>query len=446
MNRYKFVNLVLGTVAAGAIYLIPISSLSDAAHRCLAIFIWAIWMWISEALPLYTTSLALLFLEAVFLAPSLDLPIDRFFAPFFSNIIALFLGGLVLADALQKFRVDEFLAHRVLSRVGNKPSNVLFGMITVTAFISLWISNTATTAMMMAVALSIARNINPGDPFRKALIMSVPFAACLGGIGTPVGTPPNLVALQYLSKAGIEISFFKWIILVFPILVILIFALWRMLLIFFPAHNVRLKLPDITADKLNPRQLTVLAIFIITLVLWMTESLHGLKSGVVGLLPVITIFGIGLLNRSDFRKVEWDILFLLGGGLTLGVALETSGLSKWFVEQLNLNSMPVYGLAILVAIITILLSTFISHTSAANILIPMSINLKPEAAGIICFIVGLSVSFGMALPISSPSNAIAYGTGEIKIGEMVKSGITIGVIALILFAAIGYFWWTFLHV
>ncbi len=446
MNRFKLANLVLGSLAAFLVAVIPIAGISPPAHRCLAIFVWAIWMWISEALPLYATGLAILFLESVYLAPILELPIDRFFAPFFSNVIALFLGGLVLADALQRYRVDEFLAQRVLDRAGSKPGNILLSVIATTAGISLWISNTATTAMMMAVALSIARNLGPGDPLRKSLILAVPFAACIGGIGTPVGTPPNLIALQYLGKAGIEISFIKWIVLVFPILLIMIFALWRLLMAMFPPRAEILNLPSVSKEKLTPRQSAVLAIFAATLLLWMTESLHGLKSGLVGLLPVITIFGVNLLSRADFRKIEWDILFLLGGGLTLGVALEVSGLSLWFVDQLSLNAMPIYALGLIVAVITIILSTFISHTSAANILIPMSINLRPEAAGIVCFIVGLSVSFGMALPISSPSNAIAYGTGEIKIGEMVKPGVILGFIALLLFASIGYLWWRLLHI
>jgi len=207
-----------------------------------------------------------------------------------------------------------------------------------------------------------------------------------------------------------------------------------------------MSLPQISKDKLNGKQIAVLAIFTATLLLWMTESLHHLKSGIVGLLPIIAIFGGNLLNRADFRKVEWDILFLLGGGLTLGAALDKSGLSAWFVNQLDMQGIPIYVLLLIVAIITIMLSTFVSHTSAANILIPMSINLRPEAAGIVCFFVGLSVSFGLALPISSPSNAIAYGTGEVKLGDMVKTGLIMGLAGLALFATLGYFWWRFLKI
>jgi sodium-dependent dicarboxylate transporter 2/3/5 len=446
MNKYKLINLALGSVAAIAIYVFPIAGLSEPAHRCLGIFIWAIWMWISESLPLYITALSILFLEAVFLSPSLELPIDTFFAPFFSSVIALFMGGLVLADALQRHKADEFLAQQVLSRVGNKPSNILLGVIATTAVISLWISNTATTAMMMAVALSIARNVNSEDPFRKALILAVPFASCIGGLGTPVGTPPNLIAMQYLGRAGIEVSFIKWIILAFPIVIILVFVLWRLLIYYFPSPLSYMSLPAISKENLNSKQITVLVVFACTLLLWMTESLHHLKSGVVGLLPIIVIYGGNLLNRADFRKVEWDILFLLGGGLTLGAALDKSGLSTWFVSQLDMQGIPVYILLLIVAVITIMLSTFVSHTSAANILIPMSINLRPEAAGMVCFIVGLSVSFGLALPISSPSNAIAYGTGEVKLGDMVKTGLIMGLAGLVLFATIGYFWWRFLNI
>jgi sodium-dependent dicarboxylate transporter 2/3/5 len=261
-----------------------------------------------------------------------------------------------------------------------------------------------------------------------------------------VGTPPNLIALQYLGKANIEISFIKWMILTMPVVLILVFVLWKLLIHYFPSPVDYISLPQISKDKLNSKQIAVLVIFGVTLILWMTESVHHLKSGVVGLMPIIVIFGAGLLNRADFRKVEWDILFLLGGGLTLGAALDKSGLSAWFVSQLNMAGIPEYVLLLIVAVITIMLSTFVSHTSAANILIPMSINLRPEAAGMVCFIVGLSVSFGLALPISSPSNAIAYGTGEIKLGDMVKTGLIMGLAGLVLFATLGYFWWRFLKI
>jgi sodium-dependent dicarboxylate transporter 2/3/5 len=446
MNKIKLSNFVIGSIVSVGFYAIPFNGISEPSHRCLAIFAWAIWMWISEAIPLYITSLAILLLEAVFLAPVLDIPIDSFFAPFFSNVIALFMGGLVLAATLQKYRADEYLAHRVLSRVGRKPQNILLGIIATTAFISLWISNTATTAMMMAIALSVARNLGATDPIRKAMILGVPIAACIGGIGTPVGTPPNLIALQYLDQIGIEISFVKWIALVIPVLLILIIALWRILLTFFPPDCDSISLPKADTTRLSAQQISVLGIFAATLLLWMTESLHGLRSGLVGLIPVIAIFGVNLLNRGDFRKIEWDILFLLGGGLTLGFALDRSGLSVWLVGQLNLSAMPTYALALIVAVVTILFSTFISHTSAANILIPMTVTLKPEAGSMVCFMAGLAVSFGLALPISSPSNAIAYGTGELKTGDMVKTGIAVGLVALILFASIGYFWWRFLKI
>lgn len=444
MKKSNLIHLLSGIIFSVIVYSLPLPGISEASHRCLAIFVWAIWMWISEALPLFVTGLAILFIESLILKPVLDVSLERFFSPFFSSTISLFMGGLVLADALQKYHVDELLAHKLLNRAGKKPDIILLAMIMATAFISMWMSNTAATAMMITIAVSVIRNIPADDPFRKSMILGIPIAANIGGIGTPVGTPPNAVALQFLSRLGIQVSFVKWMILTIPVMIILLFLSWRLLIYFFPAKSGAVNLNLSSGGKTDSRQNEVLAIFGITLLLWLTEPWHGLKSGVVALIPVILIFGGNLLNPADFRKIEWDILFLLGGGMTLGVAIEDSGLSKYIVSLLKLDNVAPFALFILITSFTVLLSTFISHTSAANILIPMAIGLGHASSGIISLGIGLASSLAMSLPISTPPNAIAFGSGQIALKDMVKVGLIIGIFGLALLASGGYLWFKLL--
>ena len=440
MKKSNLTNWILGIIVGLVVYLIPLSGINEAAHRCLAIFVWAIFMWVSEALPLFVTALAILFFESLLLKPVLNVPLEKFFSPFFSSTIALFMGGLVLADTLQKYHIDEMLAHRLLKRAGKNPASLLLMMILTTAFISMWMSNTAATAMMMAIAVSVTRNISADDPFRKSMILGIPVAANIGGMGTPVGTPPNAVALQFLNKGEMHVSFVKWMIITVPIMILLLIVSWRLLLYFFPPRAHSADLPLLSGEKLDRRQKSVLTIFAITLILWLTEPWHGLKSGVVALVPVILVFGGNLLNPGDFRKIEWDILFLLGGGMTLGAAVEDSGLSKYVIGMLSLDGVSPYLLFIILTSFTVLLSTFISHTSAANILIPMAAGLQQTSAGIISLGIGLASSLAMSLPISTPPNAIAFGSGQITIKEMFKVGLIIGLIGLALLASGGYIW------
>ncbi len=440
MKRSNLANGIIGAGVGIAAYLLPLPGIGEAAHRCLAIFAWAIFMWVSEALPLFVTALAILFLESLLLKPVMNVSLERFFSPFFSSTIALFMGGLVLADTLQKYHMDEMLAHRLLKRAGKKPASLLLMMILTTAFISMWMSNTAATAMMMAIAISVTKNIPADDPFRKSMILGIPVAANIGGIGTPVGTPPNAVALQFLNRMGTQVSFVKWMIITVPIMVVLLIVSWRLLLRFFPPRNQTIHLPLLTGENLDMRQKSVLMIFGITVLLWFTEPWHGLKSGVVALFPVILIFGGNLLNPGEFRKIEWDILFLLGGGMTLGTAIEDSGLSKYVIGTLSLDGVSPYLLFMVLTSFTVLLSTFISHTSAANILIPMTAGLQQVSGGIISLGIGLASSLAMSLPISTPPNAIAFGSGQISIKEMFKIGLIIGLLGLALLASAGYLW------
>ncbi|MBD3383251.1 MAG: DASS family sodium-coupled anion symporter [candidate division Zixibacteria bacterium] len=442
----KTITVLFIVLAAILVYILPIESLEEAPRRCLAIFVMAALLWITEIIPLYITGLAILFAEVVFLNPVLKLPSETYFSPFFSNIIVLFLGGFVLADTLHKFRLDERISRMILHRLGSNPKTILLGLMITSAFLSMWMSNTATAAMMIALSLPIMRGIDADDPYRKALILGIAFACNLGGIGTPIGTPPNAIAIKFMSDHGIEISFMRWVIASLPIALILVIGAWRIILMMYKPKIQSLIIDTKTSEPIGVRQRLLLLLFLITIGLWLTTEIHGMASGVVSMIPIIVIFGSGLMGKSDFKNLSWDILFLMGGGLTLGVAIQESGLSDWVMSYINLSAFPQSATSAIVAFISGTMTSFISNTSTANLLMPMVIGIKGMSLTAVCMAVAWAASASMVLPISTPPNAIAYGSGEIKIIDMLKAGLIVTLFSLIIITTLGYLWWKVLGI
>ena len=440
MNK-KALTLIIILALCITIYLLPFKGLEEAPRRCLVIFAMAALLWITEIVPLYVTGFVILFAEIILLAPIMHVSSQLFYSPFFSNIIALFLGGFVLADSLHKFRLDERISRMIMKRLGSKPQIILLGLMLTSAVLSMWMSNTATAAMMIALSLPILRNINEDDPYRKALILGIAFACNLGGIGTPIGTPPNAIALKFLTDSGIEISFIKWVILSLPIALILVVAAWKILTLLFKPKITELNLDFKVSESLVGRQKFLLFLFAFTILMWLTTGIHHISTGAVSMIPLIIVFGAGLMNKSDFKNLSWDILFLMGGGLTLGVAIKDSGLSDWVMAQVNLTEVPQNAMVGLISVISGTVTSFISNTSTANLLMPMVSGLTGVSLTAVCMAVAYGASASMVLPISTPPNAIAYGSGEIKIGDMIKAGLIVTITSLVIISTLGYLWW-----
>jgi sodium-dependent dicarboxylate transporter 2/3/5 len=286
----------------------------------------------------------------------------------------------------------------------------------------MWMSNTAATALMLAVPLPILRKLNADDKFKKALVLCVPFGASIGGIGTPVGTPPNAIALSQLKNIGIELSFGKWMLASLPVMVLslafTIFILYKL----FPPNAKILPEIDLTIEKLTKKQMVTIGVVLLTVILWLTEPIHGLSSSQVALLPVIFVFGSGMLKRDHFQQLGWNVLVLIAGGTVLGFAINKTGLDVWMIGKIGLQSVsPI--LALLIAVFfTGLLSNFMSHTSTAAIVIPIILGLSTGNHSLGAISVALAASSAMMLPVSTPPNAIAYESGMIKIKDMLKAG------------------------
>ncbi|MBF0169982.1 MAG: SLC13/DASS family transporter [Nitrospinae bacterium] len=442
-DKIVFATGALILLAAGLDLFHPLFGLDDAQEASLATLLIAALLWVTEAVPLFATAFVILFLQATLLLPALEagghpLPLQAILTPFFSNIILLFLGGFVLSAALHRFHLDQRLAHWLLARVKGNPNRLLLIMIGVSGFLSMWMSNTATTAMMFAIAAPIIMSLE-GAPFARGLALSIPFACNLGGMGTPIGTPPNAIVLSYLAKAGTPLSFLTWMVMAVPVVLIALFFLWRLLLALYPADGVVVDCPMEEKGPLTGQGWFVLGVFVLTCVGWMTSDLHGYPTGVVALVPLVLFFGLRLLSTQDFRTLSWDVLFMLGGGLTLGVGLEASGLAAKIVGAIP-EETSVSMVIVSFAVLTAVMATFFSHTATANLVIPIAVSLGAETAAL-AVIVGLASSTAMALPISTPPNAIAYGSGAFTGKDMLKTGllVTVAVLALILIA--GRLYW-----
>lgn len=427
---------------------IPIVHMSTVEHRLLAIFVMAVLFWVLEPIPIFATSVLIIMSELLLISDqSLSwlrsgsgtyLPYDQILKTFASPIILLFIGGFFLALAATKYRLDLNLARVLLKPFGQKPRWVMLGLMAVTAVFSMFMSNTATTAMMLAVLTPLLKSFGKDDPGKIAFALCVPFAANVGGIGTPIGTPPNAVAMKYLT-GEIGISFGEWMSFGVPYALIMLGLVWGLLLILFPPKTEVIELKIQGKFLKTPRAILVYATFLITIGLWVTGNLHGLNSYVVAMIPVTVFVCTRIVTKEELKKLNWDVLWLISGGIALGLGLEKTGLSRHFVESIPFQIMPAGVIVLFSSLIAVGMATFMSNTATANLILPVmaalasSLPSLEEIGGdkMLLIVVTFSCSVAMAMPISTPPNALAYATGMIGTKDMLKSGLLIGFVALL---------------
>ena len=438
--------MILSTGVAAVEYggLRPLG-LTHAQEISAAILLIAAVLWISEWVPLFVVSFLILALEIVWLLPELHIhglahSSSVFFSAFFSNIILLFLGGFVLSSLMQKYGLDLKFARAILRRTHGNANITLLGIIIASAFLSMWMSNTATAAMMLTVVLPLMLRIPEGHPFRIALVLSIPFACNIGGIATPIGTPPNAIALSFLNTQGIALSFAQWMGLSLPFVAVMLLFLWQLLVRLYPAKGLLLQLDTGSEKRFDTHQALALAIFIITATAWLFGGNIGLATGTVALFPLISCFWFGLLDTADFRSLPWDILYVIAGGLALGAAVDHSGLGRVLLAVMpeDAELMIIIG-----AITAALMSTLMSNTATAGLLIPLVLSLDASSHDLrsVVISIAISCSLAMALPVTTPPNAIAFSSRAIHSRDMFFAGgimTLVGVATLLLFAR--YFW------
>ncbi len=430
-------------------YLPHYSGLNPAAQRTLFILIFAAGLWISEAISAFAVALLVMGLEivllglpgGVFATESSDW--EMFIRPWSSPLIWLFFGGFILAEAAQKTRLDRWLARHVLGWFGSRPSIVLLGIIGITFTFSMFMSNTATTAMMMAVMAPISASLGKDNPYRKAILLAVPFAANIGGMGTIIGSPPNAIAAGTLGMD--VITFLGWMKIGLPPAILLMGVMWVYLVRVYPSREGSINLNALqdthykSATLPNWKKLLVMVVFIATILLWMTGPLHRIPAAVVSFLPITAFAVMRVIDVEDIRRLQWDVLILLAGGLSLGVAVTKTGLATWLVGSLSMEGHSIFILALLFSYTATVLSNFMSNTAAANILIPMGLASGGVFGPHVVIPIALGASAAMCLPISTPPNAIAFVSGNIDTKDFIKGGLIVGLLAPILVVAWGLF-------
>jgi len=443
-----------------------IDALTVVQQRVIALFVFAALMWMFEIIPNWTTSLLVIVFALLtvsnkgikfFCNPDLGQLVSykELMAAFADPVVMLFLGGFVLAIMAEKYGLDVTLARVLLAPFGTRPRMVLLGFLIVISIFSMFMSNTATAAMMLAFLAPVLAVLPQDDKGRIGLALSIPIAANIGGIGTPIGTPPNATAVKFLAESGNEVGFMTWAAHMVPYVVLMILFAWILLQFFFPFKSREVKL-EIPKNKRQSDWKTILVwiTFLGTILLWATEQLTGINSNVVALIPLGVLTATGIFTKDDIKEINWSVLWLVAGGFALGTCLQGTGLAKVLIEAIPFGSMSVVLVIIIAGLVCYFLSNFISNSATAALLIPILIVVAqgmadPAAANNASFValggtkamisfIAVCASIAMCFPISTPPNAIAASTGLVETKDMAKIGLIIGVVGFIL----GYFWLT----
>ena len=433
-----------------------IQNLTVIQQRIIAIFAFATLMWVLEIVSSWATSVGIIVLMLLFctdsgIAPMVNeeevgklLSYKGVMATFADPVIMLFIGGFVLAIAATKTGLDAQLAKVLLRPFGKRSEMVLLGFLLITGLFSMFVSNTATAAMMLTFLTPVFRQLPPEGKGRIALAMSIPVAANLGGMGTPIGTPPNTIALKYLNDPeglNLGLGFGQWMMFMVPLVIVLLLMSWRILLKMFPFSQKTIELHIDGEMKHDAHSYIVIVTFFVTVALWLLDRLTGINSYTVAMIPFMVFALTGVINKRDLEQINWSVIWMVAGGFALGYGLNASGLAANAVESIPFGDFSPMLILLLGGAICYVLSNFISNSATAALLMPilamvcgaMGDKLAP-IGGTPTVLIGVAIaaSSAMILPISTPPNALAYATGYVQQKDMSRMGLIMGVISMLL--------------
>lgn len=471
MTIEKKIGLFLGPLLFITLLLIPVpNGLNPVGWKVIALAAFMIAWWVTEAMPLPVTAL----LPIVFL-PLLGVSdLKTATAPYANPVVYLFFGGFIIALAMEKWHLHRRIALNIVKLVGTNANGIIFGFFLATFFLSMWISNTATTVMMLPIALSVihllTREDGGGEDIRKqhfalGIMLAITYASSIGGMSTVIGTPPNVVAAGYLRETfDYEVSFAQWIMIAFPFSLVMLFLSYFLVVKVFYRNKLgrfegaeQLIHREIKAlGRMNAGERRTLVVFIATALLWMlrvpiNNLIPGLKLSDEGIavLAAVTLFvipihfqrGHNVLEWKDTEKLPWGILLLFGGGLSLADALAETGIIKLIGDQFagveNNDWLVVAGLVA----VSVFLTEIMSNVAQVTVFLPVvgamaqGMQMNPFE---VCIPVTLAASAGFMLPMSTPPNAIVFASGHVKIGQMVKVGFWLNLLSIVLIVLIVY--------
>lgn len=433
----------------------------------------AIW-WVSEPVPLAATSLL-----PAGLLPALGVATAReAVAPYANELVFLFLGGFFLAAALERWNAHARIAYGLIAAIGFSSRRIVLGVMVATGFISMWISNTATAAMMYPIVLAIIPLFSGQDRdahhTRTALLLGMAYAASIGGMGTLLGTPPNLILAGAARElAGQDVSFLSFLAFGVPLVVLLLPICWALLVfVLFPSRAVLdAGASGVLQDRrkalgpLRGGELATLTVFVLMALAWLNRerkeigdlTIPGLvdisprlTDATIGILGALLLFVIPardtdgstrpLLTWDEARTIPWDVLLLFGGGLSLAAAMESTGLAKWLGEHLTaLGGLPPLALYLGLALFVLLLSELASNTAVATMMMPIAATLATAVGQpplLLMLVTAFAASTGFALPVATPPNTIVFGSGRVRVRDMARAGIALDLIAVSLIVVV----------
>ncbi|MBT8296441.1 MAG: DASS family sodium-coupled anion symporter [Gramella sp.] len=462
MKINKNIFLILGPVLFLVLQnLAAPQGMPESAWDILSITIWmAIW-WVFEAVPIAVTAL----LPIVLFPMTGALDLSTTTASYGHKYVFLYLGGFILAIAIEKWELHKRIALHIINLIGTNVKNIILGFMVATAFLSMWISNTATSVMMLPIGMSIISQLknNPATIedetklFGKALMLSIAYSASIGGIATLIGTPPNLIFAGYIQEVyNIDISFFQWLKFGLPISVVLLVVCWFYLthIAFsfkqksFPGGKNEIQRLLSELGPMQKEEKIVLSIFVLTAICWITRSyilesiFPGIDDTIIAMIAAIVLFTIStgkenmrIITWKEAVKIPWGIILLFGGGMALASGFEVTGLARWLGLQITLLEALPFLLLILIVIFSVnFITELTSNLATTAMLLPilapiaLKLDLNPYML-LVATTVAASCAF--MLPVATPPNAVVFGSGYLKIPDMVKTGIWMNLISIL---------------
>ena len=476
--RWRLLGLVLGPALAAATYVLTADTqppLSPAGRATAAVAVWMACWWLSEALPLAATALL-----PVALFPVLGIaPVHAATAPYANSIIFLFLGGFIIGLAMQRWELHRRIALLTLTAIGTQPRRLVAGFMLAAAILSMWISNTATVILMLPIAVSVLAMLREHTPesadggasadfsaFATTLVLGIAYAASIGGIGTLIGTPPNLVLASFLEQHyGVEVTMLDWMRIGLPVVAIFLpITWWYLTRIAHPVHIAATpRGRELIAGELaklgamSRGEKLVLSVFTLVALGWILRAplsawtgLSGLSDTVIGVggallmfvLPVDARQGIFVMDWQTAKALPWEILILFGGGLSLASAIAANGVDAWIASSLTgLETVPTVLAIVAVSALVVFLTEITSNTAVTTTLLPVFAATALAAglpAGMVLTAAALSASCAFMLPVATPPNAIVFSSGYVEVAQMARAGLWLNMISIVLISAVVY--------
>lgn len=416
----------------------------------LFILFFAIGLWVTEAIPPFAVGILIIGFLVFTMGQIGNMDVNRYVQTWSDGVIWLFMGGFFLAESMKKTKLDIHLLEYVIPKLGNQSKYILLGFMLITMTLSMVMSNTATTVMVLATLAPLLQSGQ--NAIQKPLLLGVAAAASFGGMGTIIGSAPNAIAVGAIESLGLKISFMEWMMMGMPVAIILTLVLWYILMKKYKLDGLEMDLQQIHFTEARPheqkheekiKKRIVITVFSITILLWLTSEWTKIPVAAVSGIPIVLLTMLRIIEADDVRALPWDTLMLVAGGLALGLAVQEQGLVNHFIQKINQFDISAFYLVLVFGMISVLVSNFMSNTAAVSILLPVGLSLAGLHAGldpkILPVVIGLSASCALALPVSTPPNAVAHSYGKLKQKEFLLGGLAMGIIGPLLIFLWVYF-------